>query len=162
MDQDKVKKLNELLSRIEPTDENQRKIKEIKKLINDGNLNLTLKKIDELFSENNMEENEPESDIETNLIQEDTLENNEEDTETEEDFNNTEEMVINNNDDEKETGEKYPKELENENLEYVYIGLLLNHPKYITKYYFLYDICLFENQELLNVYKSVLFFEGAE
>ena len=50
MDQDKVKKLNELLSRIEPTDENQRKIKEIKKLINDGNLNLTLKKIDELFS----------------------------------------------------------------------------------------------------------------
>ena len=162
MDQDKVKKLNELLSRIEPTDENQRKIKEIKKLINDGNLNLTLKKIDELFSENNMEENEQESDIETNLIQEDTLENNEEDTETEEDFNNTEEMVINNNDEEKETGEKYPKELENENLEYVYIGLLLNHPKYITKYYFLYDICLFENQELLNVYKSVLFFEGAE
>lgn len=162
MDQDKVKKLNELLSRIEPTDENQRKIKEIKKLINDGNLNLTLKKIDELFSENNMEENEQESDIETNLIQEDTLENNEEDTETEEDFNNTEEMVINNNDEEKETGEKYPKALENENLEYVYIGLLLNHPKYITKYYFLYDICLFENQELLNVYKSVLFFEGAE
>ena len=162
MDQDKVKKLNELLSKIEPTDENQRKIKEIKKLINDGNLNLTLKKIDELFSENNMEENEQESDIETNLIQEDTLENNEEDTETEEDFNNTEEMVINNNDEEKETGEKYPKALENENLEYVYIGLLLNHPKYITKYYFLYDICLFENQELLNVYKSVLFFEGAE
>lgn len=162
MDQDKVKKLNELLSRIEPTDENQRKIKEIKKLINDGNLNLTLKKIDELFSENNMEENEQESDIETNLIQEDTLENNEENTETEEDFNNTEEMIINNNDEEKETGEKYPKALENENLEYVYIGLLLNHPKYITKYYFLYDICLFENQELLNVYKSVLFFEGAE
>ena len=162
MDQDKVKKLNELLSRIEPTDENQRKIKEIKKLINDGNLNLTLKKIDELFSENNMEENEQESDIETNLIQEDTLENNEEDTETEEDFNNTGEMIINNNDEEKETGEKYPKALENENLEYVYIGLLLNHPKYITKYYFLYDICLFENQELLNVYKSVLFFEGAE
>lgn len=161
MDQDKVKKLNELLSRIEPTDENQRKIKEIKKLINDGNLNLTLKKIDELFSENNMEENEQESDIETNLIQEDTLENNEENAE--EDFNNdTEEIVINNNEEEKETGEKYPKALENENLEYVYIGLLLNHPKYITKYYFLYDICLFENQELLNVYKSVLFFEGAE
>ena len=163
MDQDKVKKLNELLSRIEPTDENQRKIKEIKDLINDGNLNLTLKKIDELFSENNMEENEQESDIETNLIKEDTLEDNGEDAEIEEDFNNnTEEMVINNNEEENETGEKYPKALENENLEYVYIGLLLNHPKYIIKYYFLYDICLFENQELLNVYKSVLFFEGAE
>ena len=116
------------------------KIAEIKELINEGDLDLTLKKIDELFSDNNMDES-----IE-NEKDEDIIENQEE--------NNYE------NSDEK--GEKYPKELQNETLEYVYIGLLLNHPKYITKYYFLYDICLFENQELLNVYKSVLFFEGAE
>lgn len=140
MDQEKIRKLNELLSRVEPTLENQRKIAEIKELINEGDLDLTLKKIDELFSDNNMDES-----IE-NEKDEDIIENQEE--------NNYE------NSDEK--GEKYPKELQNETLEYVYIGLLLNHPKYITKYYFLYDICLFENQELLNVYKSVLFFEGAE
>ena len=140
MDQEKIRKLNELLSRVEPTLENQRKIAEIKELINEGYLDLTLKKIDELFSDNNMDES-----IE-NEKDEDIIENQEE--------NNYE------NSDEK--GEKYPKELQNETLEYVYIGLLLNHPKYITKYYFLYDICLFENQELLNVYKSVLFFEGAE
>ena len=140
MEEEKIKKLNELLSRVEPTLENQRKIAEIKELINEGDLDLTLKKIDELFSDNNMDES-----IE-NEKDEDIIENQEE--------NNYE------NSDEK--GEKYPKELQNETLEYVYIGLLLNHPKYITKYYFLYDICLFENQELLNVYKSVLFFEGAE
>ena len=140
MDQEKIRKLNELLSRVEPTLENQRKIAEIKELINEGDLDSTLKKIDELFSDNNMDES-----IE-NEKHEDIIENQEE--------NNYE-----NND---ENGEKYPKELQNETLEYVYIGLLLNHPKYITKYYFPYDICLFENQELLNVYKSVLFFEGAE
>ena len=140
MDQEKIRKLNELLSRVEPTLENQRKIAEIKELINEGDLDLTLKKIDELFSDNNMDES-----IE-NEKDEDIIENQEE----------------NNYENSDEIGEKYPKELQNETLEYVYIGLLLNHPKYITKYYFLYDICLFENQELLNVYKSVLFFEGAE
>ena len=140
MDQEKIRKLNELLSRVEPTLENQRKIAEIKELINEGDLDLTLKKIDELFFDNNMDES-----IE-NEKDEDIIENQEENN-----YKNSDEI-----------GEKYPKELQNETLEYVYIGLLLNHPKYITKYYFLYDICLFENQELLNVYKSVLFFEGAE
>ena len=140
MDQEKIRKLNELLSRVEPTLENQRKIAEIKELINEGDLDLTLKKIDELFSDNNMDES-----IE-NEKDEDIIENQEENN-----YKNSDEI-----------GEKYPKELQNETLEYVYIGLLLNHPKYITKYYFIYDICLFENQELLNVYKSVLFFEGAE
>ena len=140
MDQEKIRKLNELLSRVEPTLENQRKIAEIKELINEGDLDLTLKKIDELFSDNNMDES-----IENEKDQH-IIENQEENN-----YKNSDEI-----------GEKYPKELQNETLEYVYIGLLLNHPKYITKYYFLYDICLFENQELLNVYKSVLFFEGAE
>ena len=36
MDQEKIRKLNELLSRVEPTLENQRKIAEIKELINEG------------------------------------------------------------------------------------------------------------------------------
>ena len=88
MDQEKIRKLNELLSRVEPTLENQRKIAEIKELINEGDLDLTLKKIDELFSDNNMDES-----IE-NEKDEDIIENQEE--------NNYE------NSDEK--GEKYPKE----------------------------------------------------
>lgn len=54
----------------------------------------------------------------------------------------------------------YPKQLSNLELEYVYMGLLLNDPKLIVKYYFLNKECLFENEEILNLYKSVLFTEG--
>ena len=101
MEEEKIKKLNELLSRIEPTLENQRKIAEIKELINKGDLDLTLKKIDELFSDNNMDED----------INKDEIEN--------------EEKIITKKKKDEENGEKYPKELQNETLEYVYIGLLL-------------------------------------
>lgn len=54
----------------------------------------------------------------------------------------------------------YPKELMNEELERQYIGLLLEDPRYIIKYFFLYDECCFEDPELLNIYKSVIFTEG--
>ncbi len=40
------------------------------------------------------------------------------------------------------------------------MGLLLQNPEYIIKYYFLYDECYFEDQNVLNAYKSVLFTEG--
>ena len=54
----------------------------------------------------------------------------------------------------------YPALLSNIELEHIYIGLLLNDPKYIVKYYFLHDDCYFEDSEMLNIYKSVLFTEG--
>ena len=54
----------------------------------------------------------------------------------------------------------YPKELENPKLEKVYIGLLLNNPKAISMYFFLHEDCYFEDENILNVYKSVLFTEG--
>ena len=55
---------------------------------------------------------------------------------------------------------KYPKKLSNKELEQTYMGLLLSEPKSIVKYYFLYEECYFEDEEVLNVYKSVLFTEG--
>ena len=55
----------------------------------------------------------------------------------------------------------YPKRLQNNELEEVYIGLLLENPKLITKYYILYQDCFFENEELLNIYKSIIYTEGA-
>ncbi len=55
---------------------------------------------------------------------------------------------------------KYPKKLQNPKLERTYIGLLLNNPQYIVKFYFLHDQCFFEDDELLNIYKSVLYTEG--
>lgn len=61
----------------------------------------------------------------------------------------------------KEVEEKYPEKLKNESLERRFIGLLLETPKAIMKYYFLYEDCLFESSEMLNIYKSILFTEGA-
>lgn len=57
-------------------------------------------------------------------------------------------------------GGLYPKQLSNPELEHMYMGLLLNDPKLIVKYYFLHKECLFEDENILNLYKSVLFTEG--
>lgn len=54
----------------------------------------------------------------------------------------------------------YPKNLSNIELEHCYMGLLLNDPKLIVKYYFLHKECYFEDEDILNLYKSVLFTEG--
>lgn len=54
----------------------------------------------------------------------------------------------------------YPKQLSNIELERQYIGMLLKDPKLIVKYYFLHEECYFEDDDLLNIYKSVLFTEG--
>ena len=54
----------------------------------------------------------------------------------------------------------YPAELSNIPLEHTYMGLLLNDPKQIVKFYFLFQDCYFEDPEILNIYKSVLFTEG--
>lgn len=56
----------------------------------------------------------------------------------------------------------YPKELQNDKLERTYLGLLLNNPKSISMYYFVYDECLFDNENFINIYKGVLFTEGAK
>ena len=60
----------------------------------------------------------------------------------------------------KEPEKLYPPELTKPELEQVYMGLLLNNPKLIAKYHFIYEDCLFEDPELLNIYKSVIFTEG--
>lgn len=54
----------------------------------------------------------------------------------------------------------YPEELSNSVLEETYIGLLLANPKAISMYYILFEDSYFEDAELLNLYKSVLFTEG--
>ena len=59
-----------------------------------------------------------------------------------------------------ETDGIYPKELKNQELETNYIGMLLNNPKAISMYYFLHDEVAFEEEILLNIYKSILFTEG--
>jgi len=63
---------------------------------------------------------------------------------------------------EEEDDGAYPSELSNPELEQTFIGLLLDNPKLISKYYFLYNDCVFEDDKLLNIYKSVLFNEGSK
>ena len=56
--------------------------------------------------------------------------------------------------------DKYPKELTNIKLEYAYIGLLLENPKSISKYYLSFEDSQFSDEMAMNLYKSILFTEG--
>ena len=58
--------------------------------------------------------------------------------------------------------EIYPEKWNGTQLEYDFIGILLSNPKLIMKYYFLKEICLFKDEQCLNIYKSILFNEGAK
>lgn len=71
------------------------------------------------------------------------------------------ELEIETDEEEEEMVRIYPKKLSNLELEYTYMGLLLTDPKLIVKYYFVFEDCYFEDEAILNVYKSVLFTEGA-
>ncbi len=57
---------------------------------------------------------------------------------------------------------KYPDEISDEKLEMLYVGLLLNSPRAIRRFYFLYEDCYFSNKMVDNAYRSVLFREGDE
>ena len=61
---------------------------------------------------------------------------------------------------EKVAEEKYPKSLKNVKLEYAYIGLLLENPKSISKYYLSFEDSQFSDDMAMNLYKSILFTEG--
>ena len=54
----------------------------------------------------------------------------------------------------------YPEELSDENLEYIYIGIIMNNPKALSTYYFLADEFYFSDEEMGDIYKSILFQEA--
>ncbi len=129
---------------------------------------------EKIASEENFEEDLPE---ENNYIKNDSdeeiEENFEEQEEEEADTITTESDETNNYDDDeadkvvyKEEVKKhesiYPVKLRNEDLEKTYIGLLLNNPKLIAKYYMINEECYFDDPNLLNIYKSILFTEGGK
>ncbi len=57
---------------------------------------------------------------------------------------------------------KFPEEISDEKLELTYVGLLLNSPRAISRFYFLYEDCYFSNKTYDNIYRSILFREGDE
>ena len=56
----------------------------------------------------------------------------------------------------------YPEELVDIELECIYVGLLFNNPKAISRYYLLYDDCRFSNKELSNLYRIIIFRDGEQ
>lgn len=134
MKNDMMEKINKMLESIPVTDENSRLITEIKQDLMEENLTGALEKINELT--NYKASNESEQIIEEI---------------------NTNKLAQKN---EEDKASLYPKKLRDWELESKYIGLLLSDPKYIVKFYFLFDECFFEDDSLLNIYKSVLYTEG--
>lgn len=126
MEEEKIKKIYEILNNIPVTSENAEVIEEIKEELLNQDYVGALKKIEELSQ---MKEGN---------------------------YNKSRKSKK----EEEETNEMYPKKLSNVELEHIYMGLLLTEPKFIVKYYFLFDDCYFEDEAILNVYKSVLFTEG--
>ena len=121
------KKIYDIIDQIKVTENNRKKIVEIKLAIQAGEYKEALAKLKELREEDkNQIEEEDQNPIEEN-----------------------EEGI-------------FPAELRNPNLEKIYMGLLLENPKSISRYYYVYSECYFEDDEILNVYKSVLFTEGGK
>ena len=131
MEQENISKLYELMKNIIITEENEELIKQIKEDIENKNYTKALKKV-EIINEKNVKSKD---------IQDEKL--NDE---------------VNDKSDDKKS--IYPQKISNLELEHIYMGLLLSDPKQIVKYYFLFEECYFEDDEILNIYKSVLFTEG--
>ena len=158
--EENIKRLLELLDKINVETENEENINDIRELLNVGDVKSALKKLEELKKDNtlklvlpsiNSNKNKDKKDDNGNVEEDELYEDEDEEDELDEDENEKDE-----NED-----EEYPKELQAPELEKVYIGLLLSNPKSISMYYFVFEDCFFEDKKLLNAYKSVLFTEGA-
>ena len=159
MENEGIKSLIDLIERIEITEENSEQISQIKKLIEKKEYTKIIEMLNELKEEGKIRlknknlqpivHNEEFSEKDFKEIFQEELEETKE---------NEEEISV---EKKEEKGESiYPKELSNIELEKKYIGLLLETPKAISMYYIVHKDCFFESNDLLNIYKSILFTEG--
>jgi len=130
MERENIDKLYELIERIPATSRNREKIEEIKELINQERFKEAIDKVRDLG------QNKIKIVGARDKVKKKNIENNEDD------------------------GRLFPKKLSNLHLENIFMGLLLTNPKSISRYYFLFEDCFFEDDKILNIYKSVLFTEG--
>lgn len=152
---DKTKKMLELLEKMQvKKDEDKDLIEEIKEHLKNNEIPLAMKKLQVI-------KNRQEKAKKTKKSKNVTLLKNEEDIDfVDEEEEKPKKVKVKKEKEEKE--EKiYPKELQDEELEQIFLGLLLNNPKSISMYYIIHEECYFESKKLLNIYKSILFTEGA-
>ena len=138
MENSGIESLMDLIERIEINEENRKQIKEIKKFMEEENYVEAINLLKKLKSEEKIklkEIKEPKEKV-------------------------FEEEFIPEDEESEENEQIYPKRLLNKKLEEKYIGLLLENPKAISMYYILHEDCYFQSEEMLNIYKSVLFTEG--
>lgn len=135
MDDSSVNALYDLLDSIVITSENEAIITQVREDLQEGNYIEAMQKLQ--------------------MLNQSSYDNEEEDDEDE--YEEDEEELEN-----AETNAIYPEELGGRELEHLYIGMLLANPKLITKYYFLFKECYFEDEMALNNYKSVLFTEASK
>lgn len=118
---------------------------------------------------NEINDDEESSNVAENEDKDVNTEESEEEKDEEENENSNNADEINNIEDneeeiqeEEDTTGIYPKQLKNETLEHIYLGLLLTNPKLIAKYYVTKKQCYFEDDKCTEIYKSVLFTEGSK
>ena len=142
-----IEKIFEILRSIPVTEKNRDEIHEIRQLLIKEKYIEALAKMKEL--QKKQAEEQDDSDEENEYKNDENVINEEEYDEEVEEENKSEEG-------------SYPKKISDKKLEKIYIGLLLINPKLIRKYYFVFDDCFFEDLEMLNLYKSVLYNEGSK
>ena len=140
MESQGIESLIELINRIRITNENKLEVEEMKGLIKKQDYTKVIQILNDLKNENK---------IILNKVEE-TKEKPKEEVKEERPKKEIKE----------EEDGVYPKKLSNVELEKRYIGLLLDNPKAISMYYVVHDDCYFESEDMLNLYKSILFTEG--
>ena len=140
MESQGIESLIELINRIKVTDDNEADVDLMKKLINE-------KRYTEVIPILNKLKNEKRIILRNSATIEETKKEEKEYKKVKDEENNKESEI-------------YPKRLSNIELEERYIGLLLDNPKAISMYYVVHDDCYFESDDMLNLYKSILFTEG--
>ena len=142
-----VSQLYDLLNHIPVTKDNAAKIQEIKDAIGKNDLKKALDGIKELnIAIQNKKKELKKRQTQKEKDEQDALEAEKKEFEAEQ----IKEDEV----------ERCPKELQDLDLEEDYIGLLLYDPRYIVSYNFLYDEVCFQDERMLNLYKSVIFTEG--
>ena len=137
MESQGIESLIELINRIKVTDDNEADVDLMKELIDE-------KRYTEVIPILNKLKNEKRIILKNSATIEETKK---EEKKVKDEENNKENEI-------------YPKRLSNIELEERYIGLLLDNPKAISMYYVVHDDCYFESDDMLNLYKSILFTEG--
>ena len=165
MDKEKIARIQKLIDMIEVTDDNEKDLKKIRKLVEEGKLKEMLELLKKVSTGADTFKKTPA--MNTGIVKKSSLEEmtaSEEEEKQEKppsEEDEIEEIVAKMEADaQKEEDIIYPELISNRQLEETYISLLIANPRAISRFYIEYQDCFFESRLMLNIYKSILFTEG--